>query len=447
VRTVKISLIYPNLGRHEDRGFRDRAAMEPLGLGVLGGLTPPDVDVVLHDDRLEEIPFDEPTDLVAITTQVFTARRAYEISREFRARGVKVILGGVHPTLLPEEAASQADSIVVGDAESAWPQVILDLKAGCLKARYHGTQGLPQGGGVRPRWEVYSGKGYLPINLIQYGRGCHFSCDFCAVSAYFHRRHHYRPVSEVLSEVKGRKKRLFFFVDDNIISDHQAAKELFRALIPVGIHWVSQASLDMLDDPELMELMMASGCLGHVVGFESVDTGSLRRMNKTQNLRTGLSRYAEAVQELREHGLQTWAAFTLGHDYDTVDSLWETLEFARKSRFAFAAFNILMPYPSTPLYLRLQGEGRLLFDGRWWVHPEYRFNHAAFRPANMTPDDLTRIGLECRRTFNSVGSIFRRAMDPKTNLRTLHKLLTYSMYGPLFRREALKKQDLKLGEH
>jgi radical SAM superfamily enzyme YgiQ (UPF0313 family) len=444
---MKISLIYPNLGRHEDRGFRDRAAMEPLGLGVLGGLTASDMEVVLHDDRLEEIPFDQPTDLVAITTQVFMARRAYEISQEYRRRGVKVILGGVHPTLLPEEAARHADSILVGDAEGAWPRVIRDLRAGRLKPRYYGAPGVVQGGGVLPRWDLCEGKGYLPINLIQYGRGCHFSCDFCAISVFFHRRHHYRPVSEVLAEVRARKKRLFFFVDDNIISDHQAAKNLFRALIPLEIRWVSQASLDMLDDPELMELMMESGCLGHVVGFESVDTGSLHGMKKYQNLRIGFGRYAEAVEELREYGLQTWAAFTLGHDHDTVDSLWKTLEFAKESRFAFAAFNVLMPYPSTPLYRRLQAEDRLLYDGKWWVHPEYRFNHAAFRPAHMTPDELTEIGLKLRKSFNSVGSILRRAVDPRTNLKTLYKLLIFATYGPLFRREALKKQDLRLGEH
>jgi radical SAM superfamily enzyme YgiQ (UPF0313 family) len=444
---MKITLIYPNLGRHEDKGFRDRAAMEPLGLGVLAGLTPPDVEVVLCDDRVENIPFDATTDLVAITVQVFTARRAYEISREYRERGVRVILGGVHPTLLPEEAAAHADSILVGDAEGAWPEVVEDLKAGRMKARYVGAPGVAQAGGILPRWDLYRGKGYLPLNLIQYGRGCHFACDFCAVSAYFRRRHHYRPIPEVIAEVRARKNRLFFFVDDNIISDHQAAKALFRALIPLKIRWVSQASLDMLDDPELMELMMESGCLGHVVGFESVDTTSLRGMGKTQNLRTGFGRYQEAVERLRDCGLQTWAAFTLGHDHDTVDSLRETLDFARESRFAFAAFNILMPYPGTPLYRRLRAEGRLLFGGRWWRDPQYRFNHAAFRPANMTPDELTRIGLESRRSFNSVGSILRRAADPKTNLKTLRKLLTFSMYGPLFRREALKKQDLKLGEH
>ena len=444
---MKITLVYPNLGRHEEGGFRDRAAMEPLGLGILGALTPPDVEVVLHDDRLEELPFDEATDLVAITAQVFTARRAYEISREYRDRGVPVILGGVHPTLLPEEASRHADAIVVGDAEAAWPQVVRDLQAGRLKARYRGDPGVPQGGGAQPRWDLYAGKGYLPVNLIQYGRGCRFSCDFCAISAYFRRRHHYRPVPEVLAEVRGRRKRLFFFVDDNIISDHAAAKDLFRALIPLKIHWVSQASLDMLDDPELMELMMESGCLGHVVGFESLDTGSLQGMRKFQNLRMGFDRYAEAVERLREHGLQTWAAFTLGHDHDTVESLRQTLAFAKESRFAFSAFNILTPYPSTPLYGRLQAEGRLLFDGEWWKHPEYRFNHAAFRPANMTPEELTRVGFECRKEYNSFGSILRRAADPKTNLKTVYKLLTFATYGPLFRREALKKQDLKLGEH
>jgi radical SAM superfamily enzyme YgiQ (UPF0313 family) len=444
---MRISMVYPNLGHRERGKFRDRARMEPLGLGVLAGLTPPDVEVVLYDDRTEDIPYDEPTDLVAITTQVFMARRAYEISGEYRKRGVKVILGGMHPTLLPSESIRHADSILMGDAEGVWPEVLGDLRRGRLKPCYHAPVGVPQEGGVRPRRNLYRGKHYLPVNLIQYGRGCRFACEFCGVSSFFHQRHHYRPVAEVIEEVRAAPRRLFFFVDDNIISDHQAAKDLFRALIPLKIHWVSQASLDMLQDPELMELMMESGCLGHVVGFESVDPASLRLMRKPQNLQGGFDRYGEAVELLRRYGLQTWAAFTLGHDHDTLKSLEGTLAFAMEARFPFAAFNILMPYPGTPLYDRMAREGRLLFDGRWWVHPDYRFNHAAFRPVHMSPDELTEMGFQARKTYNRVGSILRRAVDPRTNMRTLVKLCVFLMYGPLFRMETLKKQGLFLGEH
>ncbi|NLD45863.1 MAG: methylase, partial [Clostridiaceae bacterium] len=155
--------------------------------------------------------------------------------------------------------------------------------------------------------------------------------------------------------------------------------------------------------------------------------------------------YREQIKILRDYGLQTWAAFTLGHDFDTKDSIKRTLEFALRNKFAFAAYNILMPYPGTPLYEKLKHENRLLYDGKWWLHHEYRFNHAAFIPARMTPDELTLACFEARKEFNSVGSIVSRAFDPKTNMRSWFRLLVYMMYNPLFRKEVFKKQDMRFG--
>ena len=298
-----------------------------------------------------------------------------------------------------------------------------------------------------PRREIFQGKKYLPITLMQYGRGCHYTCEFCAISVVFDKTHYYRPVEEVLREIEHQDRRLLFFVDDNLISEHEAAKRLFRALIPLKVRWVSQGSLDMTQDLELMDLMVRSGCLGHVIGFESVDPRNLQTMRKAPNLEAGLQRYKEQIAILRDHGLQTWASFTLGHDYDTPDSIERTLEFALHNKFTFAAFNILMPYPQTALYNRLKAEGRLLFDGQWWLHPEYRFNHAAFRPRRMTPDELTEACLHARKVYNSVGAIVRRAFDLKTNLRTLYRLGVFMTYSPLFRKETFKKQGMRLGKH
>ena len=266
---MKITLIKPNIGRLEHSLYVDEGRMEPLQLGVLAGLTPADTEVVLHDDRCEEIPYDDPTDLVAITVETFTARRAYEIAGEYEKRGVRVVLGGFHPTLAPEEAAQHADSIVRGDAETVWGRVIDDARRGDLRIEYRGEPGPPQPGRV-PRRDLFRGKGYLPITLMQFGRGCRYGCRYCAISSFFCRHHHTRPVDEVVEEIESQNRRLIFFVDDNIVADHRAAKELFRALIPLKIRWVSQASLDMVDDPDLMDLMARSGCLGHVIGFEPV---------------------------------------------------------------------------------------------------------------------------------------------------------------------------------
>jgi len=441
---MKVTLIRPNIGSLEHSPFVDEARMEPLALGVLAGMTPPEIDVILYDDRMESIPFDERTDLVAISVESYTARRSYEISAEFRKRGVPVIMGGMHPTLIPNEVAEYSDSIYIGDAEFLWHQVLEDTCSGRLKPIYKGKPGIPQPK-ILPRRDLFKGKGYLPMTLIQFSRGCRFSCDFCAVSTYFNKTQFQRDVREVVQEIERQSRRHLFFVDDNLLSDHNAAKILFRELIPLKIHWVSQASIDMTQDAELMELMVKSGCLGYVIGFETLDENNLQSMNKAPNLAGGFKGYSNQLEILRDYGLQTWAAFVLGYDHDTRSSIERTLNFALKNKFTFAAFNILMPYPNTPLYKRFQAEGRLLYDGKWWLHPDYRFNHAVFQPKLMSAVELTDAGFYARSTFNHPAAIFKRAFDFKTNMRSIYRLAIYAHFNPLFRKETFKKQGMRLG--
>ncbi len=444
---MRITFIKPNIGRMEHSLYVDEGRMEPLQLGVLAGLTPPDVDCVLYDDRIESIPFDEPTDLVAITVEIYTARRGYEIAAEYRRRGVPVILGGFHPTLAPDEAQEHADSIFIGDAETLWGEVVADARRGRLRPVYRAPVGVAQQGGTLPRRDLFRGKGYLPVTLMQFSRGCRFACEFCAISVFFDRGHFTRRSAEVLREIESQDRRFVFFVDDNFLSNHEAAKQFLRDLIPMRIKWVSQASLDMTRDPELMDLLVCSGCVGNVVGFESLDPRNVRMMNKAPNriASPGWDRYDKACQALRDHHLQTWAAFTLGHDHDTVQSIHETLDFAMHYKFCFAAFNILMPYPNTPLYDRLDQEDRLLYDGQWWLHPEYRFNFAAFRPRNMSPDELTEACWHCRYHWNRKSSIFKRVWDFKTHMSSLFRLGVYLKYNPIYGKEAYKKQAMLFG--
>ncbi|MCP4073453.1 MAG: radical SAM protein [Hyphomicrobiales bacterium] len=440
---MKLTLIKPTIGTGEHSLYVDEGRMEPLNLGVLAALTPACVEVSLFDDRMEDIPFDVPTDLVAITVETYTARRAYEIADEYRARGVKVVLGGFQPTLLPAESARHADVIFIGDAETMWETLIRDAQNGTLKPVYKAKPGIPQPG-LLTRRDLYEGKGYLPISLVQFTRGCHFACDFCAVSQYFDRQHYMRNIKEVIEEIESQQRSLVFFVDDNIAVNREALKELCRALIPLKINWVSQASIDITQDLELMGFMMKSGCLGHVIGFESINRDNLLNAKKSPNL-SGFSGYGEQVSILRDHGLQTWAAFVLGYDFETEDSIKQTLEFALENHFTFAAFNILMPYPATPLYDRLKREGRLLYDGQWWLHPEYRFNNAAFVPKLMTPEALTNACHEARTRFNSVPSVIRRFLDLKTNMRTMTRMISYWKFTPIFRREVIKKHGMRFG--
>ncbi len=441
---MKLTLIKPNIGRKEHSLYVDEGRMEPLQLGVLGGLTPNDVDVALYDDRMETIPYDEPTDLVAITVETFTARRAYEIAANYRQRGVPVIIGGMHPTLLPEEAAQHADSIFIGDAELVWADVVRDAQRGAMKSRYVSPPGIGQIGNVLPRRDLFKGKGYLPLTLMQATRGCRFACKFCAVSSYFDKSHFVRQIDEILREIADQERKHIFFVDDNIAANIPYLKELCRQLKTMHVPWVSQASLDITRDTELLGLMADSGCIGNVMGFESIKRESLKESRKSPNM-LGSNDFSNEIRMLREYGFQTWAAFTLGYDHDTKESIEATLEFALENRFAFAAFNILMPYPNTPFYRRLQAEGRLLYDGAWWLHHEYRFNHASFVPSTMTPLELTHACHRARSSFNSIPSLFRRFSDVKTTLSSVRRASLFWMYAPLFRKEVFQKHGLRFG--
>lgn len=442
---MKLMLIKPNIGRQEHSLYVDEARMEPLQLGILAALTPEDIEVVMYDDRMEEIPYEEATDLVAITVETFTARRAYEISKEFQHRGVKTVMGGMHAKLIPEEVAQHCDCVIVGDAEPVWKTMIEDFRKGALLPRYDALQPECPQKNIIPRRDIFEGKGYLPITLLQFSRGCSHNCSFCASSVYFHAHHYCRPVDEVIKEIRSQKRKLLFFVDDNIVCNRQRAKELFRALIPLKIHWVSQGSMDMLADSELMELMVKSGCLGLVIGFESISPDNIREMNKYTNNKGASDLYQSEIEQLRKWGLQTWAAFTVGHDGDTVESIRATCDFAIRNKFTFAAFNILMPYPNTPLYAKMEQEGRLLYNGKWWLHEDYRFNYASIVPKNMTPEELTAVSFDCRRRFNSPKSIFTRALELHTNMRNPYRFMTYLIYNPLFRKEVFKKQGMRFG--
>jgi radical SAM superfamily enzyme YgiQ (UPF0313 family) len=194
-----------------------------------------------------------------------------------------------------------------------------------------------------------------------------------------------------------------------------------------------------------MKLMVKSGCVGHVIGFESIKPESIENMHKGVNQKFVQNQYKEAIEKLRHYGLQTWAAFTVGHDTDTIESIKATYEFALKNKFCFAAYNILMPYPGTKLYDELKAENRLLYDGKWWLHPEYKFNYCAFVPKNMTPPELTEVAYWCRKNYNSIKSVIYRLFEPRTNLRNPYRFFAYLAYNPVFRREVFEKQGMTFG--
>lgn len=415
--------------------------MEPACFAVLKSLTPPDVETNLIDERLEPITFDVPTDLVAITVETYTARRSYQIAAEFHRRGVPVVMGGYHPTFLPEEALQFADSVVCGDAESVWEEVVEDARRNRMQPLYRADQ-LPELGGLELDRSIFRGKRYAPVTLVQYGRGCRYNCDFCSIRAFYGDRLRQRPIAEVVEEIKRVGRRNVVLVDDNILADIEKAKALFEALIPLKIRWSCQASIDVTRDPELVRLMQRSGCMAILIGFESLDPANLQQMNKSWNL-NGVD-YESSIGVLRDAGIMIYGTFVFGYDRDTPESFDAAVDFAIKHCFYLANFNPLTPTPMTPLYDRLKIEGRLIHD-KWWLASDFRYGHATFHPHRMTAEQLTAGCYRARTRFNTARSVLRRALDPHTNLRTPYRASLYLLSNVISRREIHAKQGSALG--
>jgi radical SAM superfamily enzyme YgiQ (UPF0313 family) len=433
---MKITFVRPNLyeGRSSD-------AMHPLCFAILRSLTPPDVTTAFYDERLEPIPLDQPTDLVAMTVETYTAGRAYQIATAYRRRGVPVVMGGYHPTFLPEETLQFADAVVVGDAEGVWPQVVEDAQRGQLQPLYHQDE-FPALGGVMPDRSIFRGKRYAPVTLVQYGRGCKYNCNFCSIRAFYGTVLRQRPVAEVIEEIKRCRSRVIFLVDDNIFVDIPRAVELFEALIPLRIAWSCQVSIDIAHEPKLVRLMARSGCISALVGFESLNQDNLIQMRKVWNLK--YHDYQTSIQVFRDAGIMIYGTFVFGYDHDTATSFDEAVSFAIRNKFYLANFNPLTPTPGADLYRQLQHEKRLIYE-RWWLDPNFRYGHATFYPRGMTAAELTAGCLRARLRFNTWASLWRRALAPRTNLRSPFRLGVYLLSNLISKREILSKQGRQLG--
>ncbi len=442
-RPFRLTIVHPCVGRYPGMKRYIRTwRMAPLPAAAVAAMTPTGVEKRFYDDRLETIPYDEPTDLVALSVETYTARRAYQIASEYRRRGVPVVMGGFHATLCPDEVGRYADSVVVGEGEEVFPEVVDDYRHGTPRKLYRAS-GRPARI-ARPDRSIFRGKRYLPIGLVEFARGCRFRCDFCAIQSFFDSTQTHRGIDDVLAEVDEvrRPRQMIFFVDDNIMSDLDAAKELMRALIPLGIRWVSQSSINVAYDEEALDLMRRSGCQGVLVGFESLDPESLREMRKSFNLMKGGPR--QAMANFRRHGLRIYGTFIFGYDHDGPETFARALDFAREESLFIAAFNHITPFPGTPLYRRMAEEGRLLWDA-WWLDEAYRYNMVPFRPARMAPDELARRCVEARRSFYAWRSILKRGWR-RVNRAGPFMLANYLVINAMHQRDVEGRNGLPLGD-
>ncbi len=414
--------------------------MEPIGIAQLAALTPKDVTVRFYDDRVEEIPYDEPTDLVAISMETYSAQRAYDIIDEYHRHGRKVVAGGFHPTLVPDEASEHADAIIIGNGELVWPKVIEDARQGALQRVYHDER-RPDLKGIFPDRSLFDGKGYMPITLIESARGCPYNCRFCSIAAFHKCVCNYRPVEDVIREVKESKNRAIFFIDDNIGSNKERAKRLFTELIPLGIKWFSQISTSFLEDEEMVSLMRRSGCLGVLIGFESFNPKNLEQMNKKWNI--GIDRYEKVLTRLTRNHIFVYGTFIFGYDEDDEETFERTLEFAIRNNLILAAFNHLMPFPGTPLYEEMKP--RLRYD-KWWLGNQCRFAEVVFNPAKLTAERLGELCYLYKKKFYSWPNLLRRAWGLKGCLLANWSLMwDFFKYNRICNRETTQRRGFAIG--
>jgi radical SAM superfamily enzyme YgiQ (UPF0313 family) len=371
-----------------------------LSLLTVAAETPGGVEVRVVDEQVQDIPWGDRFDLVGITLMTAAAPRAYALADRFRARGVPVVLGGMHPTFLPDEALLHADAVCAGEAEGVWPRILDDARAGRLAGVYRADRPCSLVGLNRPPRHLLDRRHYGTVQAVQATRGCPNRCSFCAVSAFHGGNLRRRPVGEVVAEVAELPGRFVIFVDDSLTADRDYARELFSALRPLGKSWISQSTLDVTEDPTLVRLAAESGCFGFFVGLESFSEASLASVDK------GFQRadeYREKVGFLHGHGIGVEAGIVFGFDADTPDVFRTTLRYLDDIRIDLVQVSILTPLPGTPWFTSM-GDRIVETD---WSH--FDFHHVVFRPKRMSAEQLQAGHDWVTREFYRPWRIARRA--------------------------------------
>lgn len=381
---MKLCLISPRgpLYRHRSGIMKKSLRYAPLTLTTLAGLIPEELraEVTLIDEGIEDIPKRLDADMVGISAITGTAKRAYELADRFRQEGIPVVLGGVHPTLLPDEAQQHADAVVAGYAERAWPRLLRDFAAGRMQSRYAQERDFSFSNSPRPRRDLLSPRNYMAFHTLEATRSCIHDCEFCVAPTAWGGPYE-RPAAEVAAEIRDMRARRVIFLDLNLISRRDYAKSLFAALIPLRITWGGLTTVAIAEDEELLDLAAESGCRGLLVGFESIRRDSLLETHKGFNTRRD---FTEAIRRLHQRRIAIMGCFAFGFDHDGPDVFKETADLAIESGIDLPRFAVLTPFPGTPLFRRLKAEGRILTED-WTL---YDAQHVVFQPKQMSPRQL-----------------------------------------------------------
>ncbi len=428
---MRILLVAPASGRWRGLGkkrlFNGKTfRFSMLSLLSVAALTPPEYDIRLIDEQLDDIPWDEPFDLAGITVMTATAPRSYELCREFRRRNIPVVLGGFHPTFNIDEARAHADAVVEGPAGGAWPDLLRDAEAGRLKTLYRGDPRVEIP--VSLPWHLLKKSGYVSVHTCAATMGCRNTCAFCSITAFYGGQRFQRPIDAIVAHLSGVEERFFLFIDDNLTQDRDYAIRLCRAIAPLGKLWATQASIEIADDPELLWWMRRAGCVGVFVGLESFSERALCSQNKTIK---SPQFYRQAVETIHRHGMVVEAGLIFGFDTDAPEIFESTLAMLDEIGADAMQASILTPLPGTRLFEQM----RHRIVDLDWEHYDYKW--AVFEPALMSRADLMA-GLQwINKRFYTPWRIARRLcrwLLMPSGVRTFHipLLLNVAYWGRQF---------------
>ncbi|MDQ7821613.1 MAG: radical SAM protein [Candidatus Eremiobacteraeota bacterium] len=401
-KNLRIKLIMPRMSlRPVDSEFK-RLMAPSLSLLTVAALTPKEHSIAIDDENTRPLSFDMRPDLVGITVNVDTSRRAYEIAGRYRQLGVPVVMGGIHASANPEEVLSHADSVCIGPANGIWEKIVSDAASRGLRRFYRRGEGGEVPDIPLPRWDLVDTSRYLYSNIVSTSAGCPFSCEFCYNSSgYMGGRTLLRPLESVIREVESLPTKHVMFIDDNFIADTIRAMALAKALRPLGLRWNAAVSADIVHHDDLLDEMALSGCRSLFIGFESINPDSLKSVRKGQNDR---ALFEKLIAGLHDRGIMINASMVFGLDSDCPEVFSTTLRWLVEQKAATMTAHILTPYPGTDLFRRFVEEKRITdFD---WSH--YNTSSVVFQPRRMSPRELSEGYLWIYRKFYETGSILSR---------------------------------------
>lgn len=439
---MKILYVYPTRLSLDQKPIKyKKAFLPPLSLAILDGLTPSYHEVHIINDIVEEINFSPRYDLVAITAMTTQIGRAYQIADKFRQIGVKVIIGGIHATVLPSEAKEHADSVAIGEVDNIWEEILRDFDNNSFKDFYQDDSRPDLQKLILPKWDNINLNIYpkpvghkLPKMPIFTTRGCVFNCKFCSVSKYFGKTFRFKPIENVIKEIENTPTNNFLFVDDNITCNIDYSRELFKELSHKEISWFSQISTTVLRTPELIDLASKSGCSSLFIGIESINMSSLKSVNKGFNK---VEEYEELFARLRKAGIKPFPSIIFGLDEDTPEQFDSTIKFLMKNKIGNAYFWILTPLPGTKLYREMEQNNRILI--RDWSR--YNLSDVVFQPKNFTPDELYSGYWKAFQKFFSLKNIAIRLFYNAPITKKPFDAFIRSLYYQLYYRKKVKSYD------